>query len=863
MASWQARMAAFIVRRRVRPRLGSMADIAAVRRVFNTPLPSPRGVVYRADTVGGVPGEWVTAQGAPGAADTAAGATAKTSAPTTLLYLHGGGFVGCSPRTHRPITAALARRGLRIFVPDYRLAPEHPFPAALDDARAVWAALRAEQQAGVAGGGSGSLGSGGASGGDRGVGGGGGGGGGGGAGGGAGRLVVAGDSAGGNLSLALMLALRDAGQALPDAAALFSPATDMTGGSPSLLANADRDPMFHGPSLAHLGDAYLAGADPANPLASPLLADLTGLPPLLLQVGDSECLRDDSVRLAQKARAAGVQVDLQVWPVVPHVWQLLSWLPEAKAALATAAQFLCDARPHGAGRVEHQDVVIVGAGLSGIGAAVHLQAFCPGKRYAVLESRPQVGGTWDLFRYPGVRSDSDMYTLGYSFKPWVQGKAIADGPAILDYVRQTADDHGITGHIRHGHRVTGAHWHSASARWTLEIERTDAASAGDLSKAQPKPEPTRISCNFLYLCAGYYQYAQGHAPTFPGSDSFAGRIVHPQHWPSDLDLRGQRVVVVGSGATAVTLVPSLAGTASHVTMLQRSPTYVVARPAVDHIATWLRGHLPAQLAYALTRWKNVLIGMFYYRMSQRYPAKVKARMLEGVQAALRPGYDVARHFTPTYKPWDQRVCLVPDGDLFKAIRSGQADVVTDQIERFVPEGILLKSGETLQADTIVTATGLNMQVLGGLAITIDGQPLVPAKALQYRGMMLSDVPNMASALGYTNASWTLKADLTSRYVCRLINHMDRTGLRQCTPRRNDPTLAEEPWSSFSSGYVLRSLADFPKQGSKPPWRLYQNYIADLFSLRFSRLDDGAMVFSNPAPGGPKAGPGARTAEAST
>ena len=392
---------------------------------------------------------------------------------------------------------------------------------------------------------------------------------------------------------------------------------------------------------------------------------------------------------------------------------------------------------------EHFDVLIVGAGLSGIGAAYHLQTLCPGKTYAVLEGRDAIGGTWDLFRYPGIRSDSDMYTLGYSFKPWREAKAIADGPSILSYVRETASDHGIDRHIRFGHRVTGAAWSSADARWTVTATRDGA--------------PVALTCNFLYMCSGYYDYARGYAPEFAGSGDFAGRIVHPQHWPADLDYAGKNVVVIGSGATAVTLVPAMAATARHVTMLQRSPSYIVARPAADAIADWLRRHLPAKLAYALVRWKNVLLGMFFFNRSRKVPAKVKAAIIDGVRAHLGPDYDVATHFTPRYNPWDQRLCLVPDADLFEAIRGGTASVVTDQIERFTPSGIRLASGTELPADVIVSATGLTLQLFGGAALTVDGTAVDLAKAFNYKGMMFSDVPNLALHRGQTTSDRDARA----------------------------------------------------------------------------------------------------------
>jgi len=478
---------------------------------------------------------------------------------------------------------------------------------------------------------------------------------------------------------------------------------------------------------------------------------------------------------------------------------------------------------------EHFDVLIVGAGLSGIGAAWHLQKNCPAKSYAILEGRGASGGTWDLFRYPGVRSDSDMYTLGYRFRPWKDAKAIADGPAILSYIREVASDHDIDRHIRYDHRVVGASWSTPDARWTVEIERGG--------------ERVFLSCGFLWMCSGYYRYEAGYLPDFPGIDGFKGRVVHPQHWPQDLDYAGKKVVVIGSGATAVTVVPSMAETAGHVTMLQRSPTYVVARPAQDPFANKMRRRLPLKLAYMATRWKNVLMGMYFYQMCKRKPEKVKSLILGGVRQMLGPDYDVATHFTPKYNPWDQRLCLVPDADLFRAIRKKKASVVTDTIETFTEKGIKLKSGAELEADVVVTATGLVVQPLGGAKLVVDGKPVKPSDTMIYKGMMYSDVPNLAAVFGYTNASWTLKADLVCEYVCRLLNYMDRKGFKQATPHNSDPALTEEPWVNFSSGYIQRALPHQPKQGSKRPWKLYQNYVLDLITLRHGSLRDKAMVFT--------------------
>ncbi len=479
----------------------------------------------------------------------------------------------------------------------------------------------------------------------------------------------------------------------------------------------------------------------------------------------------------------------------------------------------------------HVDVLIIGAGLSGIGAAYHLQAQCPDKTYLLLEGRNNLGGTWDLFRYPGIRSDSDMYTLGYSFRPWTKPQAIADGASILEYLRETAEMYGIDRKIRYGHHVERARWSSADARWTVEAR--DVASG----------KVVEFTCNFLFGCAGYYDYDEGYTPQFEGTERFKGRIVHPQKWTDDVDYEGKRVVIIGSGATAVTLVPEIAKRAAHVTMLQRSPTYIVSAPQRDRIADWLRERMPAESAYSITRWKNVLVSMGLYNYCRRYPRHAKRLLVGLVKKQLGDKVDIETHFTPSYNPWDQRLCLVPDGDLFKTLRAGRAEVVTDHIESFTETGIRLKSGKTLEADLVVTATGLKLKFLGGLAVEVDGKPIDLPKTMAYKGMMCSDVPNLALALGYTNASWTLKCDLTCEYVCRLLNYMDAKGYSYCVPRRNDPRVKEEPILDFSSGYVQRSIDQFPRQGSFAPWKLYQNYAFDLVTLRHARVDDEAMEFS--------------------
>jgi monooxygenase len=476
------------------------------------------------------------------------------------------------------------------------------------------------------------------------------------------------------------------------------------------------------------------------------------------------------------------------------------------------------------------DVLIVGAGLSGICAAYHLQASCPGKSYALLEARASIGGTWDLFRYPGVRSDSDMYTLGYSFRPWTDPDAIAAGSAILRYVRDTAREADIERHIRFGLSVESATWSSAEARW--HVRARDGAS-GELRS---------YDCRFLLVCAGYYDYAEGYTPEFAGRERFRGRIVHPQQWPSDLDYAGKRVVVIGSGATAVTMVPALAKRAAHVTMLQRSPTYVLSAPQIDPLPNSLRKLLPARAVYAITRWRNVLRTIAFYSYCRAFPKQAKAWLIEQMRAELAGAADVAKDFTPRYDPWDQRMCLVPDGDLFSALRAGSAAVVTDQIETFTERGIRLCSGAELEADLIVTATGLKLKVLGGVALEVDGRPVEMSKTMTYKGMMLSDVPNLAFVMGYTNASWTLKSELAAVYVCRLLNYLDERGAAYCCPRRHDARVAEEPLIDFSSGYVRRSIDAFPRQGLRAPWRLYQNYVRDRRMLRRAPLDDGTLEF---------------------
>jgi cation diffusion facilitator CzcD-associated flavoprotein CzcO len=484
-------------------------------------------------------------------------------------------------------------------------------------------------------------------------------------------------------------------------------------------------------------------------------------------------------------------------------------------------------------RGEHVDVLIVGAGLSGIGAAAHLQDELPDATWTILEARGAVGGTWDLFRYPGVRSDSDMFTLSYRFRPWTDVTAIADGAAIRDYVRDTARERGIDRRIRLGHRMVAASWSSDEARWTVTAETASGT--------------VELTCGFLYLCTGYYRYDRGYEPVLPGADRFTGEIVHPQAWPDDLRWAGRRVVVVGSGATAVTLVPALAREAEHVTMLQRSPSYVLSVPTRDPLARRLFGHLPMRWAAPLVRTRNIALPALVYRLSRRFPGFMRKRLLDGARAQLPPGYDVDTHFSPAYEPWDQRLCVVPSGDLFRAVREGRASVVTDRITTLTEHGVALASGAELPADVVVTATGLALQLLGGATLRVDGRDVDLADAVVYKGVLLSGLPNLALTFGYTNASWTLKADLVATYVCRLLRHMRAHGHAVVVPEGPpDGPVGLPPMIDLRSGYVRRGAALLPRRGRTGPWRLQNSYPHDLLTLRRGRIDDGHLRFS-PAP----------------
>jgi cation diffusion facilitator CzcD-associated flavoprotein CzcO len=479
----------------------------------------------------------------------------------------------------------------------------------------------------------------------------------------------------------------------------------------------------------------------------------------------------------------------------------------------------------------HLDVLIVGAGLSGIGAGHYLQTECPWADYAIFEARDAIGGTWDLFRYPGIRSDSDMHTLGYSFRPWDGEKSIADGDSILQYIKDTATESGVDTHIRFNHRIISADWSTPDSLWHITAERTDT------------DETIHLTAGFLFSCSGYYRYDHGYLPDFDGMADFAGTIVHPQAWPEGLDVAKKKIVVIGSGATAVTLVPALSRSAAHVTMLQRSPTYIASLPEKSPVVALLRRLLPPKQAGTAAKWFHALVTQAFYQVSRRYPKLVRRMLTKGLARQLPAGYDVATHFTPRYNPWDQRFCAVPNGDLFKAISADSASVVTDQIERFTKTGLLLTSGRELEADIIVTATGLELLFLGGIALTVDGEAVDPASRLTYKGMMIEGVPNLAVAIGYTNASWTLKCDLTCDYVCRLLNHMHDRGLTMCVPRNRDASAASGPILGLTSGYIQRSAHLLPKQGTEYPWQVHQSYLRDYRALKMSDVEDSVMEFS--------------------
>jgi monooxygenase len=475
---------------------------------------------------------------------------------------------------------------------------------------------------------------------------------------------------------------------------------------------------------------------------------------------------------------------------------------------------------------EHFDVLVIGAGISGIDAGYRLQTECPDKTYCILEARGAIGGTWDLFRFPGIRSDSSMHTLGFPFRPWRGDRVIAGGEAIRDYIAETASLYGVDRHIRFGQRAIVASWSSNDALWTVKTASGQCLTAG-----------------FLYMCSGYYDYAAGYMPDFPGAARFGGRIVHPQHWPEDLDHAEKRIVVIGSGATAVTMIPALARTAAHVTMLQRSPSFIVSRPGNDPLAGRLKAWLPARLAAGLTRWIDVLVGSVGYFLARRRPAMVRRALTAAIQRDLGPDYDVAKDFSPSYNPWDQRVCLTPDGELFAAIRDGRVSVVTDTIDSFTEAGIRLASGRELAADIIVPATGLVVKLMGGMEVVVDGMRANLGERLVYKGMMFNDVPNLALAFGYINASWTLKCDLTARAICRLIRYMDRRGYAYCMPRVGSRHVGRQPMLNFTSGYVRRAEGVLPQQGSRAPWRVHQNYLLDMLVMRFGRVEDGVLEFA--------------------
>jgi monooxygenase len=474
----------------------------------------------------------------------------------------------------------------------------------------------------------------------------------------------------------------------------------------------------------------------------------------------------------------------------------------------------------------HKDIIVIGAGISGIAAAYNLQKSCSNKSFAILEGRSALGGTWDLFKYPGIRSDSDMHTLGFRFKPWIHKKSIADASSILEYLNETVDEYGIRDKIVFNQKVTAANWLSEKSLWELNVMN--------------EGQSISMTCNFLFLCGGYYSYDKPYMPKFPEQDRFEGQVIHPQFWDESMDYSDKKVIVIGSGATAVTLVPAIAKNAAHVTMLQRSPSYVVSAPGEDSWSQALNKIFPIRLTYFLIRWKNIFRTSLGFYLSRKYPERVKDRLINLVREELGNDYDVEKHFTPRYNPWDQRMCLVPDSDLFNSIKSGKASVVTDHIDHFTENGILVKSGEHLEADIIVTATGIELNALNDIEVSVNNEKVEPHNRLSYKGMMLSGVPNLAFSFGYVNASWTLRADLTCEYVCRLLNRMDKLGVNTCIPQEDPTAIVDDEYIDFSSGYVQRALDRLPKQGKKAPWRNYQNYLKDIFLVRLFSLKDSTL-----------------------
>ena len=476
----------------------------------------------------------------------------------------------------------------------------------------------------------------------------------------------------------------------------------------------------------------------------------------------------------------------------------------------------------------HKDVIVVGAGISGIAAGYNLKKSCPNKSFSILEGRKSIGGTWDLFKYPGIRSDSDMHTLGFRFKPWIHDKSIADGPSIMEYLHETINEYELNNNILLDHKVDSANWNSEKLLWELKIKVNDQIQ--------------NLTCNFLFLCGGYYSYTKPHMPYFKNQEHFQGQIIHPQFWNSSIDYKNKKIAVIGSGATAVTIIPEIAKEAEHVVMIQRSPTYVVSRPSEDAINKFLRKFLPVKLTYFLIRWKNILYQSFTFFMARKYPERTKNRILDLAKNEISTN-DVNQHFTPSYKPWDQRICLIPDSDLFNAINNKKASVVTDTINEFQPDGILLNSGKKIEADIIITATGIELNSLNDINVTIDNVKVIANERLTYKGMMLSGVPNFAISFGYVNASWTLRADLTCEYVCRLINLMDKKGVKCCEPKDDKSAYGDDQLIDFTSGYFQRGINQMPKQGNKAPWKNYQNYLKDIFAVRLMSIDDTNLKFS--------------------
>jgi len=774
MPSIQAYISNYFSKKLIKPKLADFTNLDKIREIFNNPLPYPNGCNFESFSIDNVSGEWITSH---------------NTSNGIMLYIHGGGFVGGSSKKYRPITTGFALQGWKVLAIDYRLAPEHPFPAALDDVSLVYKYIVENYS-------------------DQ-------------------RIVVAGDSAGGNLTLSLIHLMKAQSITLPDCCALISPSTDMAGNSESLIANADKDCLFDGRYLKNLSHYYVQDNDRNDPLLSPINADFKGFPPMIIHVGRDETLLDDSVRLFKKARAEDVNVSLQIYPKVPHVWQMIYQMPEAHQSIQILSNFLLHSKHLSEDNFEFVDFLIIGAGISGIGMAVNLQQHCYSQSMAILDARSNLGGTWDHFKYPGIRADSDRFLMGFPFKPFLSSMSRVSGPEILKYLDDTAKEFYIDQYIRLDHKVLKANWSTESKNWIVEIATPNGIKI--------------ISCRILLSCSGYYDYAKGHNPKFNQEKDFKGIIVHTHNWPENLDYNNKNVLVIGSGATAVTVAPALAKSAKKVFLVQRSPSYIVSVPEMDTQVTKLSKLLPLNLVYKIMRVKYLISIILFYKICRSFPEKIAHLISWG--AATRSGSpEHLKHFTPNYKPWDQRVCFVPDGDLFKHVYDESIEIHTDQIRTIKEDGVELESGKFLSVDIIVKATGLNLKSFGGVRFTIDQEPIDFTNKFLYKGCMLNDFPNVILVKGFGNIHWTLCSDLTAKFTNRMILYMLKNNLSSfnvIAPINLTPTSK----SLLNSNYVIRGINHLPNQSTHWPWKIFEHsWIKHYIYMKFTRIKDKFIHF---------------------